>query len=242
MKKFALVCGASGAIGQAICRQLALDGWSLYLHYNKGIEAVNELMKQFADSYPNQEFLPVRADFSDDNGAEQLAQQIYSLQAIVFANGQAYYGLLEDTSVQEMDMLWKVHVQNPMRTTALLASKLRANPVSYLLVIGSIWGEVGAAGEVVYSAVKGAQHSFVKAFAQEAAYNGIRVNAITPGIINTNMNAKFDQHEREELASQIPLQAFGEPRDIANMVSFYISGQADYVTGQIIRVNGGWYI
>lgn len=242
MKRFALVCGASGAIGQAISQQLAQDGWSLYLHYNAGKEAVHTLTKQFTSTYPNQEFLAVQADFSDDHGAEHLAQQIYSLQAIIFANGHAFYGLLEDTSVLDMNKLWKVHVQNPMRATALLASKLRANPVSYIMVIGSIWGEVGAAGEVVYSAVKGAQHSFVKAFAQEAAYNGIRVNAITPGIINTNMNAKFDQQERDELASQIPLQAFGEPRDIANMVSFYVSGHADYVTGQIIRVNGGWYI
>ena len=129
-----------------------------------------------------------------------------------------------------------------MRTTALLASKLRANKVSYVLVIGSIWGDVGAAGEVAYSAVKGAQHSFVKAYAQEVAYNGIRVNAIAPGIINTNMNAKFSTEERAEIESQIPLQTFGEVRDIANMAAFYLSGQADYVTGQIIRINGGWYI
>lgn len=242
MKKFALICGASGAIGQAISKQLAHDGWSLYLHYNSGIDAIQALLKQFNELYPNQEFIPVQADFSLNSGAEQLAIQIFSLQAIIFANGHAYYGLLEDTSTDDMTKLWQVHVQNPMRTTALLASKLRANPVSYVLVIGSIWGEVGGAGEVVYSAVKGAQHSFVKAYAQEVAYNGIRVNAIAPGIIDTNMNAKLNAEEREDLVSQIPLQAFGEARDIANMASFYVSGQADYVTGQIIRVNGGWYI
>lgn len=242
MKKFALVCGASGAIGQEICEQLARDGWSLYLHYNTGKVAVHKLVIQFMEQYPEQEFLSVQADFSEDDGAEQLVSQIFSLQAIIFANGHAYYGLLEDTSALEMNKLWRVHVQNPMRTTALLARKLRTNPISYVLVIGSIWGDVGAAGEVVYSAVKGAQHSFVKAYAQEAAYNGIRVNAIAPGIIDTSMNAKFNEEEREELASQIPLQAFGEARDIANMAAFYVSGKADYVTGQIIRVNGGWYI
>lgn len=242
MKKFALVCGASGAIGQAISAQLARDGWSLYLHYNVGQKKVNNLVKQFIELYPDQEFLPVQADFSKNDGAQQLASQIFSLQAIIFANGHAYYGLLEDTKVADMEKLWRVHVQNPMQTIALLARKLRANPTSYILMIGSIWGEVGAAGEVAYSAVKGAQHSFVKAYAQEAAYNGIRVNAIAPGIIDTSMNANLNAQEREELASQIPLQAFGEARDIANMAAFYISGQADYVTGQIIRVNGGWYI
>ncbi|WP_274309514.1 elongation factor P 5-aminopentanone reductase [Solibacillus daqui] len=242
MKKFALVCGSSGAIGEAICRSLAQDGWSLYLHYNASREKVQVLYAQLAESYPQQEFIPVQADFSAETSAEQLAAQIFSLQAIIFANGHAYYGLLEDTSSADMNKLWCVHVQNPMRTTALLASKLRAHKVSYVLVIGSIWGDVGAAGEVVYSAVKGAQHSFVKAYAQEVAFNGIRVNAIAPGIIDTAMNAKLDATEREELESQIPLQAFGEARDIANMVAFYVSGKADYVTGQIIRVNGGWYI
>ena len=242
MKKFALVCGASGAIGQAISEQLARDGWSLYLHYNAGIEVVQTLVEQFNQLYPNQEFLAVQADFSQETGAEQLVSQIFTLQAIIFANGHAYYGLLEDTNAAEMTKLWQVHVQNPMRTSALLARKLRANAVSYVVVIGSIWGDVGAAGEVVYSAVKGAQHSFVKAYAQEVAFNGIRVNAIAPGIIDTSMNAKLSHEERHDLISQIPLQAFGEARDIANMVSFYVSGQADYVTGQIIRVNGGWYI
>lgn len=242
MKKFALVCGASGAIGQAISAQLAHDGWSLYLHYNTGAEKVTTLVKQLVELYPEQEFLTVQADFSNSNGADLLAGQIFSLQTIIFANGHAYYGLLEDTAAQDMEKLWRVHVQNPMRTIALLARKLRANPISYVLMIGSIWGEVGAAGEVVYSAVKGAQHSFVKAYAQEAAYNGIRVNAIAPGIIDTTMNGNLNEEERQELVSQIPLQAFGKARDIANMAAFYVSGQADYVTGQIIRVNGGWYI
>lgn len=242
MKKFALVCGASGAIGQAICQQLAQDGWSLYLHYYAGKAVIDDMLTSLNENYPNQEFIPVQADFSSEAGADQLATQIFSLQAIVFASGHAFYGLLEDTPPEEMSKLWHVHVQNPMRTIALLAKKLRANKVSYVLVIGSIWGDVGAAGEVAYSAVKGAQHSFVKAYSQEVAFNGIRVNAIAPGIINTGMNAKFNTEEREMIASQIPLQAFGEARDVANMVVFYLSGQADYVTGQIIRVNGGWYI
>lgn len=242
MKKFALVCGASGEIGQSICRRLAKEGWSLYLHYNTNVEHVQVLLKEFTNHYPEQEFLIVHADFSLDNGAQTLSNQIYSLQAILFANGHAFYGLLEDTPVNEMGKLWKVHVQNPMHTTALLAPKLRAYSNSYIVLIGSIWGDAGAAGEVVYSAVKGAQHSFVKAYAQEAAYNGIRVNAIAPGIIDTNMNAMLNEQDRAEIVEQIPLQSFGKTDDIANMVAFLFSGQADYVTGQIFRVNGGWYI
>lgn len=242
MKRFALVCGASGSIGQAICEKLAEDGWSLYLHYFLGENQVTTLVNRFTNSYPEQEFLAIKADFSAIDGADQLATQVFSIQAVIFASGHAYYGLLENTPVSEMEKLWRVHVQNPMRLTAILARKLRANDTSYILMIGSIWGEAGAAGETVYSAVKGAQHSFIKAYAQEVAYNGIRVNAVAPGIIDTVMNSHLTIEDRQGILEEIPLRQMGQPEDVANMVSFYISGKADYVTGQIIRVNGGWYI
>lgn len=242
MKKFALVCGASGAIGQAIATQLAADGWSLYLHYYQGVNQVQALRQKFAAMYPTQEFMTVQANFMRPDGAEIVAAQIFTVQAVIFANGHSYSALLEDTPVDAMDSLWCVHVQNPMRVLALLASKLRAHDKSYVLFIGSIWGTVGAAMETVYSAVKGAQHAFVKAYAQEVAYNGIRVNAIAPGFINTVMNNHLSSEEKQAIAEDIPLQQLGLPTDVAQMVSFYLSGRADYVTGQIMQLNGGWYI
>lgn len=242
MKKFALVVGASGAIGKAIAQRLASDGWSLYLHFHQNHLAVEQLVEPLRLNYPEQDFIEVQADFSVDDGAENLAPQIYSLQAIVFAGGHAFYGLIEDTPVEEMNRLWKVHVQNPIRLIALLSSKLRQHETSYVLFIGSIWGEAGAAFETVYSAVKGAQHAFVKSYAKEAAYNHILVNAIAPGLINTEMNAHLNEEEKKAIHEEIPLGRAGEVEEVANLVSFYLSGQVNYVTGQIIRLNGGWYI
>lgn len=242
MKKFALVVGASGAIGKAIAQRLASDGWSLYLHFHQNHQAVEKLVEPLRLNYPEQDFIEVQADFSVDDGAENLAPQIYSLQAIVFAGGHAFYGLIEDTPVEEMNRLWKVHVQNPIRLIALLSSKLRQHETSYVLFIGSIWGEAGAAFETVYSAVKGAQHAFVKSYAKEAAYNHILVNAIAPGLINTEMNAHLNEEEKKAIYEEIPLGRAGEVEEVANLVSFYLSGQVNYVTGQIIRLNGGWYI
>lgn len=242
MKKFALVCGASGAIGTVICEKLAADGWSLYLHYFSNGEKVKNIAVDFQQRYQQQEFLLVQADFSNQAAAEYIASQLFSLHAVIFAGGHAYYGLLEDTSPTDMNKLWQVHVQTPMQLLAKVAAKLRQHDISYVLFIGSIWGAAGAAGEVVYSAAKGAQHSFVKAYAQEVAYNGIRVNAIAPGFIDTAMNHQLDADERQSIKEDIPLQRFGRTDDVANMVRFYISGQADYVTGQIIHLNGGWYI
>lgn len=242
MKKYALVVGASGAIGSAIAKRLANDGWSLYLHFHLNETKVGNLIVELSEKHSTQEFLAVRADFSANEGADLLSKQIYSIQAIVFAGGHAFYGLLEDTPVEEMDKLWRVHVQNPMRLLALLSSKLRANELSYVLFIGSIWGETGAAFETVYSAVKGAQHAFVKSYAKEVAYNHILVNAIAPGFIDTNMNQHLTEEEQQQLYEDIPLGRPGKIEDVANLVSFYFSGQANYITGQIIRINGGWYI
>lgn len=242
MKKFALVCGATGAIGEAITSRLAHDGWSLYLHYYLNNAKAQQLMTGLQAQYPQQEFFTVQADFSEVGAAEQLAAQLFSLNAVVFAGGHAHYGLLEDVSASDMQGLWQVHVQTPMQLLALVARKLRQHEKSYVLFIGSIWGAAGAAGEVVYSAVKGAQHSFVKAYAQEVAPSGMRVNAIAPGFIDTAMNGQLDEEERAAIQSDIPLQRFGQVTDVANMTSFYLSGQADYVTGQIVHLNGGWYI
>lgn len=242
MKKFALVIGASGAIGSAIVKRLAKDGWSLYLHYFQSRQKVDQLLEELSSLYPHSEFIPVQADFSIEGGAEHLANQIFSVQAVIFAGGTAYYGLLEDTPPSVMDRLWKEHVQNPIRLVALLSKKLRQHGISYIIFIGSIWGEAGAAYETVYATVKGAQHAFVKAYAKEAANQRILVNAIAPGFIETDMNNHLMEEEKQAIYDEIPLQRPGNPEEVANFVSFYISGQADYATGQIIRLNGGWYI
>lgn len=242
MTKYALVVGATGAIGGAISTALAADGWSIYVHFNSNEKRATALQQQLAEQYPKQEFLCVQADFTEPNAAQQLANQLFAVQAIVFASGQAYYALIEDTPTEAMDALWHVHVQNPMRLLALTAAKLRQHSVSHVIFIGSIWGDIGAAGEALYSAVKGAQHSFVKAYAQEVALSGTRVNAIAPGFIETTMNGHLTASDKQAIVETIPLGCTGTPQDVANMVAFYISGAADYATGQIIRLNGGWHI
>lgn len=242
MKRFALVCGGSGEIGTAICQQLANEGWSLYVHCNANVERASALVQQLSAAYSEQEFMVVQADFAEPAGAEQLASQLFALHAVIFAGGHAHHALLDDTTVQAMDKLWRVHVQNPMRLLALVGKKLRQQDRAYVVFISSIWGATGAAGEAVYSAVKGAQLSFVKAYAKEAAYNGTRVNAVAPGFIDTQMNAQLGSEERGWLLDEIPLQQFGQTTDIAGAVSHLVSGRADYMTGQVLHVNSGWYI
>lgn len=241
-RRFCVVLGASGGIGKAICRRLAASGWSLYLHYNVNNEEVENLQSELMEAYPQSEFRSVHADFNSTDGAEKLAQQVRHVGAVIGANGQSLYKLLTETTAADMDALWKVHMQNPARFIGLISPQLRKFEKSYVVLIGSIWGNTGAAGEVMYSAVKGAQHAFVKAYAKEAAYSGIRVNAIAPGWIETRMNDVIPVDERQMVIDEIPLMATGRPEDVSEAVNFLVSGNADYMTGEIVNLNGGWYI
>lgn len=239
MKRFALILGASGDIGGAIAKQMADEGWSLYLHYHSN--ALAAFAQELSLRYPEQEFIPVQSDFTQDGGAEHLASQVFDCSCVICASGHALSGLLQDTSSADQEALWRVHVKNPIENVRLLSPYFRRHEKSYVIFIASIWGETGASMETAYSAVKGAQLAFTKAYAKEMAPSGTRVNAVSPGLIRTKMNAGLTDDEWSELEEEIPLGA-GSPEDIAHAVVFLASGKADYITGQTIRVNGGWLI
>ena len=131
---------------------------------------------------------------------------------------------------------------SPILLTKELLPKMIRQQHGNIVLVTSIWGQTGAACEVVYSTVKGAQISFVKSLSKELALNGIRVNGIAPGAVNTSMMAHFTEDELDMIKGDIPMGRLAEPSDIAESVSFLLSEKASYITGQIISVNGGWYI
>lgn len=241
-KKFALVVGASGEIGNTICRSLADTGWSLYLHYANNKGQIDVLLNELEQLYPLQEFMLIQADMRKSDSLEKMVNVIYSLQSVVFAQGHSLYGGLEDTSLEDIRHLFQVHVEHPMYLLGKLTPKLRKSQPSSIIFVGSIWGETGASYEVAYSAAKGAQHAFVKAYAKEVAAQKITVNAVAPGFIDTKMNVHVEEEARRLILEEIPAGVFGTTQDVADAVVFLTSEKATYITGQIIRVNGGWYI
>lgn len=239
MKKFALITGASGGIGAATAKILAKEGWNLYLHYHRNEQRINNLLDELSE-FPI-EIIPIRADLSVESGCEKIIGNIFQLDAIVYSSGNAPFGLFSDLDDETMDNAIQLHVKSPLILIRNLLPKLARNPLSQIVIISSVWGQTGAACEVVYSTVKGAQISFTKALSKEVAASGVRVNCVAPGAVNTGMLNRFSSEEIEGLEDEIPLRRLAEPEEIADTVSFLLSQKASYITGQVIAVNGGWY-
>lgn len=240
MKKFALITGASGGIGRSISLKLAEEGYSLYLHYHQNKEAMRELMVQL--SYYDGEFIPIQADLTSADGYKKIIANVYSVDAFIHSSGTSHYGLLVDLDQETAEKLMRIHVTSPMLITKELLPRMLSKSRGNIVMISSIWGLTGAACEVAYSAAKGAQVSFVKALSKEVALSGIRVNGVAPGAIQTSMMASFSIHEIDAISEDIPMGKLGSADNVADAVSFLLSEKASYITGQILSVNGGWYI
>lgn len=238
--KAVLVTGSSGDIGSSICRTLAADGWSLYLHYHSNQERITELMREFQEEYPKQEFIPIKADLVEKNAVNVIKDQLFSLHAVVFAHGTTEYGLLDDLTPERMDYLWKMHVLTPILITQAVQAKIHKNAGGRVVFISSVYGEMGSSNEVFYSTVKGAQLAFVKAYSKEVASWGMTVNAVSPGAIQTHMNVHFSEDDLAVLEGSIPLGRLGKPSEISFWVQQLLKPDSAYMTGQTLTVSGGW--
>ncbi|NMD69543.1 SDR family oxidoreductase [Bacillus sp. DNRA2] len=240
MKKYVLITGASGGIGQAIALKLAKEGYSLYLHYHTNEKAIAKLLTQL-EEYGG-EYIPIQANLAEMDGINHVAASIFAIDAIVHNSGTSHYGLLVDLVEADLNQLINLHIKTPLLLTKELLPKMLQKRSGAIVVISSIWGQTGAACEVAYSSVKGAQIAFVKALSKEVALNGIRVNGIAPGAIATEMLSDFSEEELDLLRGDIPLGILGAPQHVADGVSFLLSEQSAYITGQILGINGGWYM
>mgnify|MGYP001413811407 CR=1 FL=1 len=233
--KNVLILGASGDIGSAISKQLAEEGYSLLLHYNSNRQAMEELVKEID---PERILQIIQADFTLSTSVNKLCEAVvFPIDAIIYVSGKAHFGLFQDTTESQMDAMLQLHVKAPWLVTKYFLPEMLKKQAGKIIFITSIWGNVGASYEVIYSSVKGAQNSFVKALAKEVGPSGISVNAVSPGFIDTKMNREV---EKEEIIAQIPLHRAGMTSDVAHVVSFLMDEKSNYIQGEIINLSGGW--
>ncbi|MFD1472872.1 elongation factor P 5-aminopentanone reductase [Companilactobacillus mishanensis] len=238
---YALVMGSSGDIGASTAKNLAEKGWSLYLHYNKNKDRILNLYQELSDKYPHQDFIPVQFDMESDH-VDKLTTQLFDLDTIIFAQGNTYYKLLVDMDEKELDSLWNIHIKQPILILKELQEKLAQKHHGRVVFIGSIYGKIGSAMEVVYSTVKGAMTSFADAYSKEVASLGISVNVVAPGAVDTKMNNEFSTQDLEAVREEIPANRLANSSEIAELVSYLVCMKSNYLTGQTIYFAGGWLL
>ena len=227
-----LIVGASGAIGRAV--SLAFREDELILHANEGRERLHHLM----DS-ENLIAELVTCDLSDREAVETWINAVPNVDRIVYVAGHSLHGLVVDHSMDELDRLYEVHVRAMIRLIQSVVDKKPYNHPLDIVIVSSVWGEVGAAAEVFYSTVKAAQIGFIKAFSREAGPFHVRINAVTPGWIDTPMNDTVEE-SKESVMDDIPLGRLGNAEDVAKAIRFLCSTDASYMTGAVLRIDGGW--
>lgn len=233
-----LILGASGDIGSEIARELAAEGYSLILHYHLNRAPIESICKHV----PVEAVLQtIQADLTTEADLDKLIAEVsYAVHGLIIVSGTAQFGLFQDIMQSEMDKMLTLHVTAPLRITQRFLPEMIQRQSGNIIFITSKWGTVGSSNEVIYSTVKGAQNSFVRALSKEVGPSGVNVNAISPGFIDTKMNSHLLADERDEILSQIPLNRAGTPVDVAHIVKFMMDEKSTYIQGEIINITGGW--
>lgn len=237
--KTAIITGASGEIGAAIAKRFAIEGYCLVLHYHKNKQKAEELAKQLQTRC-----IVVQADLTKEADAmfliAQAEQTFGSIDVLVNNAGISQTKLLIDTTECDYMQIFDTNIKSAITMSRLACRNMIANQSGKIVNISSIWGEVGASCETLYSSSKAAMIGFSLALAKELGSANITVNVVSPGMIATQMNAHLNQEDLEQIKSETPLSRLGTPEDVANAVYFFASEQANFITGQVLSVGGGW--
>ena len=235
--KTALITGGSRGIGAATARRFAKEGFRVIINYNNSEAQAKALAAETGG-------IAIRADVGSPEQVAAMAEKITAehgaLDVIVNNAGIAYFGLLTDISEAEWQNLVNINLGGAFRVTKSLIRPMIAAGRGCVINISSMWGQVGASCEAAYSASKAGLIGLTKALAKELGPSGIRVNCIAPGVIDTDMNARLDDETLAELKEETPLGVIGSPEDVADAAYFLYENE--FVTGQVIGVNGGFVI
>jgi 3-oxoacyl-[acyl-carrier protein] reductase len=239
-----LITGASKGIGAQIAEELATYGLKVWINYRSKPEIADALKEKIEKAGGT------AAVIKGDVSVEEDWTNI--IKTIVEADGAISYlvnnaGITKDKlalrmSVDDFDDVINANLKSTFigcRDALKAMSKKRFGSV---VNISSIVGEMGNPGQTNYSASKGGVNSMTKSFAKEGAARGIRYNCVTPGFIRTDMTDELKDEVKEEYTKNIPLKRFGEAKDVADAVAFLLSDHSAYITGEILKVNGGLYV
>ena len=242
VNKVVIVTGGSRGIGAQIVKTLANENYKVILNYNNSKEQAEKIQQELLDQ--GKEIEIIKADVSKKEEAERLIQfainKFNKIDILINNAGISQEGLFTDVTEEEWQKIMNINLNSVFYCTKQALKYMIQEQQGCIINISSIWGETGASCEVAYSTTKAAINGMTKALAKEVGPSNIRVNAIAPGIIDTDMKRNLTTEELEQIKEQIPLNKIGKAIDIAKCVKWLI--EDEYTTGQIISINGGWYI
>lgn len=242
MEKVALVTGASRGIGREIARSLAKQNIKVIANYNNSEEKAIELKKELEAE--GIEIDIVKADVSKREEIKNLVKyaiENYEKIDILINNaGIGEYKLFTDETDEDWNKVINTNLYSAFAVSQEVIPNMIKNKNGCIINISSVWGMVGASMEVLYSVSKAGIDGLTKALAKELGPSNIRVNAIAPGIVDTDMCKNFTEEEIENIKEEIPLERIGKVEDISKCINWLIND--NYTTGQIISINGGWII
>ena len=241
--KNVLVTGATGGIGKAIAEIFCKNGYNVALHTHSRKDTAKQLAEDFENKYGVKTYA-VSADVSKADEVEEmfceLDKNFGSIEILVNNAGVSLVSMLCDTTEEDWDRVMGINLKGAFLCSKIACKNMVHNKWGRIINISSVWGVCGASCEVAYSASKSGLVGFTKALAKELAPSGITVNAVSPGLIDTEMNAHLSEQDIKDLCLEIPMGRMGKPDEIAQTVLFLAGEGASYVTAQNITVDGGW--
>lgn len=239
-----MISGGTRGIGAAITKKFLFNGYDVTCLYSSNKADSDNLASELSDysSHLNMVCCNVSDPVAVSSTVIDSVSKFGTVDVLVSNAGISKVGLADTFSFEDYHKIMDINFGGFFNLTHDIVPSMISKKGGSIIAISSMWGQTGASCEALYSATKGAIDSYVKALAKELGPSGIRVNAVSPGVVQTNMLNCFSEDDLNSLAEETPLGRIGNPEDIANMVYFLTTDEGSFVTGQIIGVNGGFLI
>jgi 3-oxoacyl-[acyl-carrier protein] reductase len=243
-KRIVLITGASRGVGKQLALTFAKKGACVIINYvtetTQAEEVVNEIKTL------GQESIAIRADVTDYKQVEHMVQDILQrygkIDVLINNAGTFKDSLLRNMETNVWNEIINVNLNGVYNCTRAVINNMRERKCGKIINITSVQGQIGTIGASNYVAAKAGVIGFTKAVAREVARSGITVNAVSLGFINTGMLKRLSEEIQNKILTQIPMGKFGDPEEVAKIIYFLASDDSNYITGQVINVNGGYYM
>ena len=241
--KRVLVTGGSRGIGAAIVRAIMGEGGDVAFTYRSSADEAEELAGDLTSLYPGQRCFPIQCDVADTLAMRQAVQDVVrelgSVDVLVNNAGIARDSALARMNREEWDEVISTNLSGMFNATQPLVLRMAKQRAGSIINMTSIVGVYGSPGQASYAASKAGIIGFTKAMSKEVAANGVRVNAVAPGFIDTEMLSDMSAEKFNYMKSRIPMGRLGLAEEVANVVCFLASDKSSYITGSVIQVDGG---